>query len=416
VPASTLVVYGIRDLCSNEELARQGYVEGPFELLQRSRLTYLRDERSDRTRTLWPHVFDVLHDPRSRRHARDTRLAAVHESLGWPVPLVGMEILRFLTRDEASDLAALRSGARREVIQGIAAFFADGTAKDLGFLQSRARQTAHQAVERSLKGIGTIGKDRPAPGGPDAMHASEVPFVLTAAVGRRAPDLSTVAGRSVDGCQVLDDVVGWRIAIWQDLITMVAEEGAPAPYWPMDHSPEVALAGVGDALIMRSLQRYALHMLAARVGAAEPDRVLELQHVSHSLRSRVWWSGLSGDPLVAGIADALADRWDLADLADETFTGLEALASRAELEASARQAKAAHRLNVVLSYFAVISLALALLSFILDVSSDSVDATTRVLLLTAMGLISAAAALVGFRQARPRPALRPSSPRSGRRA
>ena len=140
-------------------------------------------------------------------------------------------------------------------------------------------------------------------------------------------------------------------------------------------------------------------MLAARIGSAEADRALDLQRVSHSLRSRLWWSGVSGDPLVAEVADAVADQWDLADLADETFSGLEALASRAALDATQRQARSAQRLNVLLTYFAVISLALAMLSFILDLTSDSVDATTRTLLLITIGLISAATAATGIRHA-----------------
>src|SRR3954452_21383843 len=187
-----MVIYGVRDLCVTEEMGHHGYVEGPLELLQRSRLRHLADERSDRTRTLWPHVFDVLHGPRRRWHAGDTPLAAARARLDWQAPLVGVEILRFVSPDEASLLARLPSGARPEVIQGLAMFIADGTASDLRRVQSRAYQKEHQAVGRSLKGIGTIGYDRPGPGGSDAMHASEVPFVLTAAVGDPAPELRAV--------------------------------------------------------------------------------------------------------------------------------------------------------------------------------------------------------------------------------
>jgi hypothetical protein len=115
----------------------------------------------------------------------------------------------------------------------------------------------------------------------------------------------------------------------------------------------------------------------------------------------LWWSGVSGEPLVAEVADALADRWDLADLSNETFSGLEVLASRAALDASQSQARSAQRLNVLLSYFAVISLALALLSFILALTPKSVDATTRWLLVVALWFVLGGAAAVGIRSLRP---------------
>lgn len=145
-------------------------------------------------------------------------------------------------------------------------------------------------VNSALREVGQIGMDRSG----DAMHASELPFIMTAAVDDDdVPDLVAVAGRELDGCLVLD-VAGWKIAIWQDLVAMAASCAVPrATYWPRDRSPEVALASVGDVCLMRLLQRYALHTLATRVGSAQPGTALKLQSAAHPIRSRLWWSGLS---------------------------------------------------------------------------------------------------------------------------
>ena len=387
-----MVIYGVRDLARPEKMANLGFVPGAVPLLQRSELLHLHDERSDRTRTTWPHVFDVVHDHESRWHLDERRLEDVQERLGWKRDLLGLEILRFITPKEAVTLSDLKGGSRPEVVSGLAVFLVDAPAGDLQDVQSRARQGVHHAVGDVLEGVGTVGFDRSS----DQMHASEIPFVLTSAVASDQPSLSEVTGRSIVGCEVLD-VVGWKVVIWQDLIAMVATTDSKPGYWPLHHAPEIALAGVGDAVLMRVLQRYALHMLATRVGAATPGTALQLQLVAHPIRSRLWWLGLSADPIVCEVADALARRWDLPDLANEAFTGLEVLASRDALDAAQRQAENAHRLNVLLFYFAVISIALAIISLVLDLASDAVDSTTRVLLLIALAIILTGAAVSATR-------------------
>jgi hypothetical protein len=408
--AASMVIYGVRDLALPEQMEGLGYVAGATRLLQRAGLPHLFDERSDRTRTTWPHVFDVVHHQESRWHATDRQLAAARARLRWPHPPFGLEVLRFISAEDATALGRLPGGSRPEVTCGLAVFLVEATAKELPGVQSRARQPVHRAIGEALEGVGTVGFDRLTAGQPDQMHASEVPFVLTAAVADDQPDLSVVTGRSLAGCEVMD-VVGWRVAVWQDLIAMVAAEDGNSGYWPLQRVPEVALAGVGDAVLMRVLQRYALHMLATRVGAAAPGTALQLQAVAHVIRSRLWWFGLSGDPIVSEVADALARRWDLPDLATETFTGLEVLARRDALDASQRQAKEAEkeaaeaallakqaqRLNVLLFYFAAISIALAILSFILDLTSDTIDSTTRVLLLVALAIVLSSAAVTAKR-------------------
>jgi len=401
-----MVVYGVRDLAPPEQMEQLGYIPGAVQLLQRSGLPHLFDERSDRTRTTWPHVFDVVHHRECRWHANEALLTAAGHTLGWKRSPFGLEVLRFISSDEAVALAGLRGGSRPEVTSGLAVLLVDATARDIRGVHSRAHQHVHRAVGVALKGVGTVGLDRREEGVPDQMHASEIPFLLTVAVAETRPDLSEVTDRSTAGCQVMD-VVGWRVAIWQDLIAMVATEDRKAGYWPLQHTPEVALAGVGDAVLARVLQRYALHMLATRVAAAAPGTALQLQAPGHAIRSRLWWIGLSGDPIVSEIAGALARVWDLPDFAEETFTGLEVLARRDALDASQRQAdeaenqaaeaallaKQAQRLNVLLFYFAVISIALAILSLILDLTSVEVDSTTRVLLLASLAIVLSGAAV-----------------------
>jgi hypothetical protein len=343
---ASMVVYGVRDLALPEQMRRLGYRVGAVPLLQKVQRLNLGDERSDRTRTLWPHVFDVVHDHEHRWHATAPRLKE------WPQEPFGLEIIRFISPSDAKALSTLKGGSRREVTIGLAIFFVESTAAELAELQSRARQDLHHAVDDALGNVGTVGFDRATEDDLDQMHASELPFVLTAAVADAQPDLGAVAGRSLVGCEVLE-VVGWRVAVWQDLIVMVSAEGGSADYWPLHHAPEVALAGVGDAVLMRVLQRYALHMLATRVVEAAPGTALDLQAAAHPIRSRLWWNGLSGDPLVSDVADALARRWDLDELAEETFTGLEVLARRDALNAS-------ERLNTILFYFAAVTIALAI--------------------------------------------------------
>jgi len=396
----SMIIYGLIDVRDSDVLREAGFEPGAVELLQQSGLPHLGDERSDRSRVMWPHVFDVLHgydrggSPGAQlEFARRWRLAgaylaAYEHELGLEAGnLVGVEVLRFLGDLEVNALKGLPGGVRSEVVSGLAVLYVGAPVGRLRRFQSRATQWDHGDVQSVLAGIGHIARDRWG----DAMHASELPFVVSAGVSAApGPEPEQVADRDLDGAVQLDEY-GWNVAVWQDLVVLSGATTTPVPYWPRHRATEVAIAGVGDVLLMRVAQRYALHMLASRVGQAAPGDALELQRAAHPMRSRLWWSGLSGDPLVAAVADAVAERWDLDDLADETFSGLEVVAQRDALEVAHAQAATAAQqaetaldqaseaqelarnadtLNRMLAVFAIVSVLFALATLLLDVSSQ----------------------------------------------
>lgn len=175
-----MVVYGLRDVATPSKLAAHGYLPGAFPLLERhSGIPHLHDERSDRSRTMWPYVFDVLHGHGRRWHLDFGSGNDIGPCLGRERhrPL-GVEILRFLDGPsdelpggEAAALERLPGGARGEVTGGLAVFYFPVAVQHLSDFQSRAEQHTHAEVAHALNGIGMVGLDRES----DAMHASASP-------------------------------------------------------------------------------------------------------------------------------------------------------------------------------------------------------------------------------------------------
>lgn len=128
----SMVIYGLQNLAGSADLSDRGYDRGPVKLIQRSKLPHLHDERSDRSRTVWPHIFDVLHADDRRWHLEPNRIGGLEKHLGHQRDhLVGLEILSFLqdsttdSQNEAGALRELASGARGEVTAGLAVLLLD---------------------------------------------------------------------------------------------------------------------------------------------------------------------------------------------------------------------------------------------------------------------------------------------------
>lgn len=321
-----MIVYGLQDAIAPAGMVEVGYEPGPVPILERARIPHLGDGRSDRSRTVWPHVFDVLHGPGRRWHMAPAAIGAAEQTLERPRDeLVGLEVLHFLREPgtgvsgEAETLSSLPGGVRPEVTSALAAIYLDTGAVEVTRFQSRAEQRIHASVRRTFSDVGRVPMDRWNDWGRgqigssgDAMHASELPFLLSASVGEDGrPDLQAEADRPLEGSRTLE-VLGWEIAVWEDRVVMVA-----------------APAGL--------LQRHALHMLAIRAANAGPGMAVRLQAAAHPMRSRLWWDRLSGDPLVTAISDELAAIWDLRGLAAETFAGLEVVAQRDALDTANKQ-------------------------------------------------------------------------------
>lgn len=334
------------------------------------------DERTDRGRTLPPHISGVLFERRFHIEAADLRGEAAAIAGSWRnrgLVLCGMEAVRFIEDKDAEVLQGIHAGDYPELFTGLIVLHLRLPSHPAGGLlaefssRSDAAQELHREVGKLIAPVASLRRetvDR-------RMDPSELPFVLVASLhedaGAARDRAHGMIGRSPESAVTQLAVAGWEWSLWSGAAAVSADRQEADTYRFNNRASWVASSVILDAVLLRFAQYHALGMLARRTadGAIVDERQARaLHHAALRIRSRVWWRSLSTEPFIAVPTSEMARIWDLEGLAEGILSDASGLAQHADLVA-------AERLNRVLSVLTGGALGVASVSLAVQVVTSS---------------------------------------------
>jgi hypothetical protein len=322
-----------------------GWRRGPAPVIESA--VWGSDERTDRSRTLPPHVADLVLGQRWHIEADQVRRGSMQPVVeAWRqegLRLCWVEVLRFISEADADVLRDVGGGDYPELYTGLGVlhFLLDGgrPTPTLSGFTSRADQHRHNQVRMLFEPVADIRVET----ADRLMDPSELPFVLIGSVHddkeRAHHEAGALLMRDPSSAVTVLDESTWRFVLWNDAVLCCAQRLEDQPFRLANRTTWVASSFLLDAVLLRFAQRHALEMLARRTadGAASIDRQAKTLHgAALRVRSKLWWPKSSPEPLIDDLSRAMSAMWGLESLAESVFFDVTGLAQHAELAAAER--------------------------------------------------------------------------------